>query len=391
MSENKEQSQEIKLTLDQEVSETETTPIEPAIEQSQVETVEIPKDLNIDALSDAEKQQVEEFSKQIDVSSATTIIQYGANAQKKIANFSDSALANVTTKDLGEVGQQLSQLVNELKGFNDEKDEKGFLGIFKKASNNVGKLKTKYDDAEKNVDKIVTILQDHQVTLLKDISLLDQLYERNQVNTKELTMYILAGYQRINQIKQDELPKLAEKAKASGLQEDAQAYNDLVNSVDRFEKKLHDLELTRVVSVQMGPQIRLVQNNDTMMVEKIQSVLVNTIPLWKSQIVLALGINHSKEAIKAEKEVTEMTNQLLKKNADMLHQATVETAKESERGIVDIETLTHTNEQLIATLDDVIKIQDEGRTKRAEAQVQLTKIENELRAKLLSTNLNVKQ
>ena len=392
MSENKPQEQAIQLTLEAEPTDSEQTVIGEidAVESKPVETVDIPKELNEESLSTSEKKQVEDFSKQIDITSTSTIIQYGAAAQKKIANFSDTALANVTTKDLGEVGQTLTSLVNELKGFNAKEEEKGFFGFFKKASNSIGQLKTKYDSAEKNVDKIVDILQDHQVTLLKDISLLDQLYERNQVNTKELTMYILAGYKKLNEVKVNELPQLKAKAEASGLQEDAQAYNDLVNSVDRFEKKLHDLELTRMVSVQMGPQIRLIQNNDTLMTEKIQSTLVNTIPLWKSQIVLALGIHHSKEAMQAQSEVSKMTNELLRNNAKTLHMATVETAKESERGIVDIETLENTNRELIATLDDVLKIQQEGREKRAAAEVKLVSIENELKSKLLNLNMQRK-
>ena len=391
MSENKPQQQSIQLTLDVQDDEKETVLGELDQQEAKaVETVDIPKELNEDALSTSEKQQVDDFAKQIDITSTSTIIQYGAAAQKKIANFSDTALANVQTKDLGEVGQTLTNLVNELKGFNAKEEEKGFFGLFKKASNSIGQLKTKYDSAEKNVDKIVDILQDHQVTLLKDISLLDQLYERNQVNTKELTMYILAGYKKLNEVKVNELPQLKAKAETSGLQEDAQAYNDLVNSVDRFEKKLHDLELTRMVSVQMGPQIRLIQNNDTLMTEKIQSTLVNTIPLWKSQIVLALGIHHSKEAMQAQSEVSKMTNELLKNNAKTLHMATVETAKESERGIVDIETLENTNRELIATLDDVLKIQQEGREKRAAAEVKLVSIENELKSKLLNLNMQRK-
>ena len=391
MSENKPQQQSIQLTLDVQDDEKETVLGELDQQEAKaVETVDIPKELNEDALSTSEKQQVDDFAKQIDITSTSTIIQYGAAAQKKIANFSDTALANVQTKDLGEVGQTLTNLVNELKGFNAKEEEKGFFGLFKKASNSIGQLKTKYDNAEQNVDKIVDILQDHQVTLLKDISLLDQLYERNQVNTKELTMYILAGYKKLNMVKTNELPQLKAKAEASGLQEDAQAYNDLVNSVDRFEKKLHDLELTRMVSIQMGPQIRLIQNNDTLMTEKIQSTLVNTIPLWKSQIVLALGIHHSKEAMQAQSEVSKMTNELLRNNAKTLHMATVETAKESERGIVDIETLENTNRELIATLDDVLKIQQEGREKRAAAEVKLVSIENELKSKLLNLNMQRK-
>lgn len=392
MSENKPQQQAIQLTLEAQPEEKEETVLGEmnSVETKPVEKVDIPKELNEDALSKSEKQQVEDFSKQIDITSTSTIIQYGAAAQKKIANFSDTALANVTTKDLGEVGATLTSLVNELKGFNTKEEEKGFFGLFKKASNSIGQLKTKYDSAEKNVDKIVDILQDHQVTLLKDISLLDQLYERNQVNTKELTMYILAGYKKLNEVKINELPQLKVKAETSGSQDDAQAYNDMVNSVDRFEKKLHDLELTRMVSIQMGPQIRLIQNNDTLMTEKIQSTLVNTIPLWKSQIVLALGIHHSKEAMQAQNEVSKMTNELLKNNAKTLHMATVETAKESERGIVDIETLENTNRELIATLDDVLKIQQEGREKRAAAEVKLVSIENELKSKLLNLNMQRK-
>ena len=390
MSENQAKEATIQLTMDSESIEEKPSFVKEVEEEKPsvaVEQIQIPNDLHEENLSISEKEQVETFAKQIDITKSSNIIQYGAAAQKKIANFSDTALANVQTKDLGEVGETLNALVNELKGFEDKEEEKGFFGFFKKAGNNIGKMKTKYDSAEKNVDKIVDVLQDHQVTLLKDISLLDQLYERNQVNTKELTMYILAGYKRLQAIQKDELPKLKEKAIASGSQEDAQAFNDLVNMVDRFEKKLHDLELTRMVSIQMGPQIRLIQNNDTIMTEKIQSTLVNTIPLWKSQIVLALGINHSKEAMQAQKEVSQMTNQLLKSNAKTLHMASVEIAKESERGVVDIETLEQTNKELIASLDDVLKIQNEGRAKRMEAEAKLTSIENELKAKLLHLNI----
>ena len=390
MSENQAKEATIQLTMDSESIEEKPSFVKEVEEEKPsvaVEQIQIPNDLHEENLSTSEKEQVETFAKQIDITKSSNIIQYGAAAQKKIANFSDTALANVQTKDLGEVGETLNALVNELKGFEDKEEEKGFFGFFKKAGNNIGKMKTKYDSAEKNVDKIVDVLQDHQVTLLKDISLLDQLYERNQVNTKELTMYILAGDKRLQAIQKDELPKLKEKAIASGSQEDAQAFNDLVNMVDRFEKKLHDLELTRMVSIQMGPQIRLIQNNDTIMTEKIQSTLVNTIPLWKSQIVLALGINHSKEAMQAQKEVSQMTNQLLKSNAKTLHMASVEIAKESERGVVDIETLEQTNKELIASLDDVLKIQNEGRAKRMEAEAKLTSIENELKAKLLHLNI----
>jgi len=337
-----------------------------------------------DSLSEAEKKQVEDFSKQIDISETNVILQYGADAQKKIVEFSDTALNKVRTKDLGQVGDMISSLVSELKGFDTNEEEKGGLfGIFKKAGNKVNSLKAKYDSVEKNVDKITGVLEDHQIQLMKDIALLDELYDHNLTNFKQLTMYILAGKKRLEQARNVELPKLVEKAKQTGLPEDSQAANDYANFCDRFDKKLHDLELTRMISVQMGPQIRLVQNNDTLMSEKIQSTLMNTIPLWKSQMVLALGIAHSKEAMEAQREVTEMTNELLRKNAETLKMATIETAKESERGIVDLETLKHTNKQLIETLDEVTKIHDEGRQKRREAEVELSRIESELKAKLL--------
>ncbi len=336
-------------------------------------------------LSDAERKQVDDFSKTIDITEANSVLNYGSAAQKKITDFSDAALKNVRTKDLGEIGHLLSDLVVELKGYDpNKKDEKkGLLGLFKKGTNKVEEFKARYDKAEANVDKIAAILEDHQIQLLKDIALLDQLYERNAQNTKELSMYIIAGKKKLKEIRETELPALVKKAQESGLPEDAQAANDLSQACDRFEKKLYDLELTRQVSIQMGPQIRLLQNNDTLMTEKIQSTLVNTIPLWKNQIVLALGITHGKEAMEAEREVTNMTNDLLKKNAETLHQATVDVAKESERGIIDIETLTHTNEQLLATLDEVIAIQKEGHEKRQAAEVELTRIENELNKKLL--------
>lgn len=335
-------------------------------------------------LSDAERKQVDDFSKTIDITEANSVLNYGSAAQKKITDFSDAALKNVRTKDLGEIGHLLSDLVVELKGYDPNKEEKkGLLGLFKKGSNKVEEFKARYDKAEANVDKIAAVLEDHQIQLLKDIALLDQLYERNAQNTKELSMYIIAGKKKLKEIRETELPKLVKKAQESNLPEDAQAANDLSQACDRFEKKLYDLELTRQVSIQMGPQIRLLQNNDTLMTEKIQSTLVNTIPLWKNQIVLALGITHGKEAMEAEREVTNMTNDLLKKNAETLHQATVDVAKESERGIIDIETLTHTNEQLIATLDEVIAIQKEGHEKRQAAEAELTRIENELNKKLL--------
>lgn len=337
-----------------------------------------------DSLSEAEKKQVDEFSKQIDICETNVILQYGADAQKKIVEFSDTALGKVRTKDLGQVGDMISSLVSELKGFDTTEEEKGGLfGIFKKAGNRVASLKARYDSVEKNVDKITGVLEDHQIQLMKDIALLDELYDHNLTNFKQLTMYILAGKKRLEQARKVELPKLVEKAKKTGLPEDSQAANDYANFCDRFDKKLHDLELTRMISVQMGPQIRLVQNNDTLMSEKIQSTLMNTIPLWKSQMVLALGIAHSKEAMEAQREVTEMTNELLRKNAETLKMATVETAKESERGVVDLQTLQHTNKLLIETLDEVTKIHDEGRQKRREAEVELTRIESELKAKLL--------
>lgn len=336
-------------------------------------------------LNDAEKKQVNDFSETIDIMQANAILNYGSAAQKKITDFSDAALKNVKTRDLGEIGDLLGQLVGELKDAdpNQKEEKKGIFGFFKKGADKVSNFKIKYDNAEKNVDKIASILEDHQIQLLKDVSLLDQLYERNQQNSKELSMYIIAGKKRLQEVRENELPKLIAKAKQTGLPEDAQAANDLSQACDRFEKKIYDLELTRQVAVQMGPQIRLLQNNDTLMTEKIQSTIVNTIPLWKNQIVLSLGISHSKEAIQAEREVNDMTNKLLKKNAETLHQATVETAKESERGIVDIETLTHTNEELIKTLDEVIAIQKDGREKRRAAEAELTRIENELNKKLL--------
>ena len=367
----------ITLTLEQEKPQ----PVND--EPETLEGVEKQAQFDEDSLSAEEKQMVEDFAKQIDITSSNLVLQYGANAQEKLASFSDSALENVRTKDLGEVGDALTNLIVELKGFEIEEKEDGIFGFFKKQTNKLKALQTKYDKTENNVDKIVKILEQHQITLLKDIALLDELYAQNLNNYKELSMYILAGYKRLDDIKNNELPALIEKAKQSGLTQDTQAVNDLSNAINRFEKKLHDLELTRTVSLQMGPQIRLVQNNDTLMTEKIQSTLVNTIPLWKSQMVLALGVNHSREAMKAQNEVSNMTNELLKKNADVLKMATVETAKESERGIVDIETLKHTNEQLISTLDEVLKIQTEGKAKREEAQKELSKIEGELNAKLL--------
>ena len=378
----------IQLTLTPEEKKQENEAQLKALEEEQNAKMEaVAKDIYNEAkLSDAEKKMVEDFSNKIDITEANIVLQYGSEAQKKISDFSDTALDNVKTKDLGEVGTLLSNLVVELKGFDEKENDKGFLGIFKKAGNKVESLKAKYDKTEVNVSKIANVLEDHQIQLLKDIALLDQLYDRNQTNCKELTMYIIAGKKKLEKVRNEDLPALQAKAKESGLAEDAQAANDLQNACDRFEKKLYDLELTRQVSIQMAPQIRLVQNNDTLMTEKIQSTLVNTIPLWKNQMVLALGLSHSKEAMQAEREVNNMTNELLKKNAETLHQATVETAKESERGIVDLETLQHTNQELIATLDEVLQIQKEGHAKRAEAEKELARIESELHNKLLEIN-----
>ena len=345
--------------------------------------------LDDSALSEEEKKMVEDFSKQIDITETNSILQYGATAQNKVADFSDTALKNVKTKDIDDVGDTLLKLVSQLRNFDvDGKDENFFAKLFKKTSNNINDVKAKYDSANANVDKIVKVLENHQITLMKDIILLDQLYEKNLKNFKELTMYILAGYKRLADIKANELPAALKKAEESGLPEDAQAANDLSEAINRFEKKLHDLELTRMVSIQMAPQIRLVQNNDTLMTEKIQSTLVNTIPLWKSQMLIALGIAHSKEAVKAQNEVSEMTNQMLKQNAENLKMATVETAKEAERGIVDIETLTETNKKLIETLEEVKRIQIEGREKRAAAQVELRRIEAELQKELTDVVAN---
>lgn len=378
----------IQLTLTPEEKKQENEAQLKALEEEQNAKMEaVAKDIYNEAkLSDAEKKMVEDFSNKIDITEANIVLQYGSEAQKKISDFSDTALDNVKTKDLGEVGTLLSNLVVELKGFDEKENDKGFLGIFKKAGNKVESLKAKYDKTEVNVNKIANVLEDHQIQLLKDIALLDQLYDRNQTNCKELTMYIIAGKKKLEKVRNEDLPALQAKAKESGLAEDAQAANDLQNACDRFEKKLYDLELTRQVSIQMAPQIRLVQNNDTLMTEKIQSTLVNTIPLWKNQMVLALGVSHSKEAMQAEREVNNMTNELLKKNAETLHQATVETAKESERGIVNLETLQHTNQELIATLDEVLQIQKEGHAKRAEAEKELARIESELHNKLLEIN-----
>ncbi|MBR5217986.1 MAG: toxic anion resistance protein [Oscillospiraceae bacterium] len=361
------------LTLEPEVPET------PVVEEKKIEPVELDEKL----LTEEERAAVAEFSKKIDVRDTNMILQYGAAAQKSVSSFSESALEKVRSKDLGEIGQDLSALVVELKGFGAGEEKKGFLGLFKKAGNRLETMKAQYSKVEANVDKIVQQLEQHQITLLKDVAMFDQMYELNLKYYKELTMYILAGKKRLEEVRATEVEELRKKAEESGLAEDAQAYNDLVNLCNRFEKKLHDLELTRMVSVQMGPQTRLLQNNDTLMIEKIQSSLVNTIPLWKSQMVLALGLEHSRQATAAQTAVTEMTNELLKKNADTLKMGTIATAKEAERSIVSIETLQHTNQQLISTLDEVLTIQKEGAEKRRAAEAELGRIEGELKAKLM--------
>ena len=358
------------------------TPAAPAPEPAKKEADPVEMDERL--LTEEEKKAVEEFSKKIDIGDSNLVLQYGAAAQKNIASFSESALNSVRTKDLGEIGKSLSELVVELKGFGQEEDEKkGLFGLFKKSGNKIESLKAQYSKVETNVDKIAHELEQHQVTLLKDVAMFDQMYELNLKYYKELTMYILAGKKRLAAVRAGELEELRKQAEASGAQEDAQRYNDMVQMCERFEKKLHDLELTRMISIQMGPQTRLLQNNDTLMVEKIQSSLVNTIPLWKSQMVLALGMEHSRQATAAQSAVTEMTNELLKKNADMLKTGTIATAKEAERSIVDIETLKHTNEQLISTLDEVLNIQRDGAAKRKAAEVELGKIEGELKQKLM--------
>ena len=334
-------------------------------------------------LTPEELQMVNEFSQKIDLHNSQAILQYGVGTQKKMADFSEAALNNVRTKDLGEVGNMLSSLVIDLKSFDVTEQDKGFKGLFKKSSNKITSMKAKYDKAEVNVNNVCTALENHQVTLMKDIALLDKMYAVNLTYFKELSMYILAGKKKLQEVRENDLKELMEKAERSGLPEDAQEAKDLDSFCNRFEKKLHDLELTRMISLQTAPQIRLVQGNDTQMVEKIQSTVVNTIPLWKSQMVLALGVEHSRQAAQSQREVTDMTNELLKKNAQTLKMATIETAKESERGIVDIETLKQTNESLISTLDEVLKIQAEGHEKRQAAEAEMQRLEGELKNKLL--------
>ena len=350
----------------------------PQEEKKEVEPVKIDESM----LTEQEKKAVDDFTKKIDITDTNLVLNYGVAAQKSVATFSENALSSVRNKDLGEVGETLSNLVVEVKGFGQE-EKKGLSGLFHKQKDKLELMRAQYGKAETSVNRIVSELEKHQVTLMKDIAMLDQMYELNLKYYKELTMYIIAGKKRLAEVRSGELEELRKKAEASGLAEDAQAYNDYAQKCERFEKKLHDLELTRMVSLQMGPQTRLLQNNDTLMVEKIQSSLVNTIPLWKSQMVLALGLEHSRQATAAQRAVTETTNELLKKNADMLKMGTIATAKEAERSIVDIETLQHTNEQLVSTLDEVVNIQREGAQKRKEAEVELGRIEGELKQKLM--------
>ena len=354
-------------------------PAEPEVPAAQ----DAENDLGV-TLTPEEKKMVADFAAKIDITDPNIVLQYGAGSQQKIANFSDSALQNVKTKDLGEVGDMITSLVGELRDFEDDDSTKGFLGFFKKQTNKLEQMKTKYDKVDVNVEKIATALEDHQVKLMKDVAVLDQLYNVNLANFKELSMYIVAGKQKLEEVRANELPALIEKAKQSNLPEDTQAANDMAAMCNRFEKKIHDLELTRAISIQMAPQIRLIQNNDTVMSEKIQTTLVNTIPLWKSQMVIALGLAHSQQALKAQQQVTDLTNELLKKNAEALKISTIETAKASERGIVDIETLKQTNETLISTLDEVVQIQNDGRAKRKEAEAELARIEDQLKNKLLT-------
>ena len=361
-----------------ELTLTPEAPAAPETEKKEVEPVKVDESM----LTEQDKKAVDDFAKKIDITDTNLVLNYGVAAQKSVATFSENALSSVRNKDLGEVGETLSNLVVEVKGFGQE-EKKGFAGLFHKQKDKLELMRAQYGKAETSVNRIVSELEKHQVTLMKDIAMLDQMYELNLKYYKELTMYIIAGKKRLAEVRSGELEELRKKAEASGLAEDAQAYNDYAQKCERFEKKLHDLELTRMVSLQMGPQTRLLQNNDTLMVEKIQSSLVNTIPLWKSQMVLALGMEHSRQATAAQSAVTQTTNELLKKNADMLKMGTIATAKEAERSIVDIETLQHTNEQLVSTLDEVVNIQREGAQKRKEAEVELGRIEGELKQKLM--------
>lgn len=365
------------LTLHPEQKEEEVVQAQPVQDLSE--------DLSVDykQFNEAEIQQIHDFSQRIDITDNTMIMQYGINAQKKLADFSDSTLEKVKTKDLGEVGDMLSQVVGELREFDGNGEKKGLFGLFNKGKNKVEGMISKYEQTETNVNKIAGMLQDHQMCLLKDTSMLDQLFDLNNTYYKELSMYIAAGKEKLHHVKNEEIPALEQKALHSNLPEDAQALKDMTMYYDRFDKKLHDLELSRMIAIQTAPQIRLLQNSNNLMIEKIQSTLVNTIPLWKNQMVITLGLHHATEAAKTQQAVSDMTNELLKKNADVLHSATVETAKESNRSIVDIKTLKHTNEQLIQTFDDVLQIQEQGRIKRQEAEQELRQIENELKQKIL--------
>lgn len=371
------------LTLELTLPETEKAPLAPIQPAAEELAAQDGKYMDDVVLSESEQQMVEDFSKKIDLRNSDIVLQYGAACQKKIADFSDTALDNVRTKDLGEVGGMITSLVTELKGFSAEPESKGFLGFFKKSGSSLAKMKARYDSVEVNVDKITGVLEGHQNQLLKDVVMLDKMYDANLVYFKELTMYILAGKKALETARETTLAELRAKAAESGLSEDAQAANDYASLCDRFEKKLHDLALTRTISIQMAPQIRLIQNSNTLMVEKIQSTIHNTIPLWKNQMVLALGMAHSQQAMEAQREVNDLTNELLRKNADTLKTGTVAIAEENERSIVDIDTVRYTNEQLISTLDEVIRIQEDGRQKRAEAENELGRIENQLRQKLL--------
>ena len=385
MEEKKMETAVPQLSLDTQEVPTLTLDLQVAEEQALASAPEQPQSAVFDesTLTEAEQKMVNDFAEKIQINNSNQILQYGSSAQKKIADFSETALSNVRTKDMSEVGEMLTNVVVELKKFNVDEEEKGLFSFFKRSGNKISTYKAKYSSAEANVNRICNVLEDHQVQLMKDIAMLDKMYEMNKVYFKELSMYILAGKKKLAEVEATELPAAQEKARQTGLPEDAQAANDLSAMCNRFEKKLHDLELTRTISIQMAPQIRLIQNNDTLMTEKIQSTLVNTIPLWKSQMVLALGVAHSQQAAYAQKAVTDMTNELLRKNAETLKMSSIETAKQSERGIVDIETLKTTNESLIATLDEVMRIQQEGRQKRQEAEAELRRIEGDLKNKLL--------
>ena len=365
------------LSFDEEPAPAPAPVLEQAAEQPEPEA---------NGLSEAELKQVDDFVKRIDISNSQAVMNYGAGTQKKMADFTEKALDNARSKDLGEVGDMITSLLGQLKGLNQEEEEKGFLGFFKKGTNKLNNMKAKYAEVETNVTAISNELEKHQIQLMKDVAVLDQMYELNLNYFKELSMYILAGKRKLKQARETELKALQEKAQRTGLQEDAQAARDYSEMCDRFEKKLYDLDLTRMVAMQTGPQIRMIQNSNTVMAEKIQSTIVNTIPLWKNQMVIAIGLKHSTDAAKAQREVSDMTNELLKKNAESLKIATIENAKEAERGIVDMETLKHTNEMLISTMDEVLTIQSEGKQKRREAEAELAQIEDQLRAKLLEAS-----